>query len=152
MRITIAAAGRFRGGPERALYETYAKRISWPVDLKEIDERGKLNPAAQRVREAERLLGAVPGGAVLIALDETGSALTSRAFASRIGRWRDEGVSGLAFAIGGAEGLDRTLIERASLVLSLGSMTWPHLMVRAMLAEQLYRAEAILRGHPYHRG
>ena len=87
-----------------------------------------------------------------IALDETGSALPSREFAARIGRWRDDGVAELAFVIGGAEGLDRGLIERAALVLSLGPMTWPHLMVRAMLAEQLYRAEAILRGHPYHRG
>ncbi len=94
----------------------------------------------------------MPDRAILIALDETGTALSSRAFALRIGRWRDNGIADLAFIIGGAEGLDRALIKRASLVLSLGPMTWPHLMVRAMLAEQLYRAEAILRGHPYHRG
>ena len=152
MRVTIAAAGKFRRGPERALYETYVERLSWPVDLKEIEDRAKLAPQARRAKEAERLLGAVPEGAVLIALDETGSALPSREFAARIGRWRDDGVAELAFVIGGAEGLDRGLIERAALVLSLGPMTWPHLMVRAMLAEQLYRAEAILRGHPYHRG
>ncbi len=152
MRLTIAAAGKFRRGPERALYETYIERLSWPVELKEIEEGAKLGPPARRSKEAERLLGAVPGGAVLIALDETGSALSSRAFAGRLGRWRDDGVAEIAFIIGGAEGLDRGLVKRASLVLSLGPMTWPHLMVRAMLAEQLYRAEAILRGHPYHRG
>ncbi len=152
MRITIAAAGKFRRGPERALYETYAERLSWPIQLKEIEDRAKFAPQARRAKEAERLLGAVPDGAILIALDETGSALSSRAFALRIGRWRDDGAADLAFVIGGAEGLDRALIKRASLVLSLGPMTWPHLMVRAMLAEQLYRAEAILRGHPYHRG
>ncbi len=152
MRITIAAAGRFRRAPEQALYETYIARLGWPVALKEIEERAKLAPQARRAKEAERLLGAAPDGAVLIALDESGSALPSRAFAGRIGRWRDDGIAEIAFIIGGAEGLDRALIERASLVLSLGPMTWPHLMVRAMLAEQLYRAEAILRGHPYHRG
>ena len=152
MRITIAAAGRFRRGPERALYETFAERLSWPVQLKEFEARAKLGPQARRVKEAEHLISAVPDGAILIALDETGTALSSRAFATRIGRWRDDGIADLVFIIGGAEGLDRALIKRASLVLSLGPMTWPHLMVRAMLAEQLYRAEAILRGHPYHRG
>lgn len=152
MRVTIAAAGKFRRGPERALYETYVERLSWPVDLKEIEDRAKLAPQVRRAKEAERLLGAVPEGAVLIALDESGSALSSRAFAARIGGWRDDGIAEIAFLIGGAEGLDQALVKRASLVLSLGPMTWPHLMVRAMLAEQLYRAEAILRGHPYHRG
>ncbi|MHA1537324.1 MAG: 23S rRNA (pseudouridine(1915)-N(3))-methyltransferase RlmH [Alphaproteobacteria bacterium] len=152
MRITIAAAGRFRGGPERALFETYVKRLGWLVALKEIEEKAKLAPKARRAKEAERLLGALPDGATLIALDETGSALSSRAFAGRIASWRDDGVGDLGFVIGGAEGLERALIERAALVLSLGPMTWPHLMVRAMLAEQLYRADAILRGHPYHRG
>jgi 23S rRNA (pseudouridine1915-N3)-methyltransferase len=152
MRITIAAAGKFRRGPERVLYENYVERLSWPVALKEIEEGAKLGPPARRAKEAERLLGAMPDGAVLIALDETGSALPSRAFAARIGRWRDDGMAELGFIIGGAEGLDHALIGGAELVLSLGPMTWPHLMVRAMLAEQLYRAEAILRGHPYHRG
>lgn len=152
MRVIIAAAGKFRREPEQALYENFAKRLGWPIELKEIDERAKLSPQARRAKEAHRLLGAVPDGAVLIAVDEAGSALSSRAFAGRLSRWRDEGIAEIAFIIGGAEGLDRALIERASLVLSLGPMTWPHLMVRAMLAEQLYRAEAILRGHPYHRG
>ena len=152
MRITIAGAGRFRRGPERALYETFAERLSWPIQLREFEDGAKLGAQERRSKEAERLISAVPDGAILIALDETGTALSSRAFATRIGRWRDDGIADLAFIIGGAEGLDRALIKRASLVLSLGPMTWPHLMVRAMLAEQLYRAEAILRGHPYHRG
>ena len=152
MRITIAGAGKFRRGPERALYETFAERLSWPIQLKEFEDGAKLGTQERRSKEAERLISAVPDGAILIALDETGTALSSRAFATRIGRWRDDGIADLAFIIGGAEGLDRALIKRASLVLSLGPMTWPHLMVRAMLAEQLYRAEAILRGHPYHRG
>ncbi len=152
MRITIAGAGKFRRGPERALYETFAERLSWPIQLKEFEDGAKLGTQERRSKEAERLLSAVPDGAIQIALDETGTALSSRAFATRIGRWRDDGIADLAFIIGGAEGLDRALIKRASLVLSLGPMTWPHLMVRAMLAEQLYRAEAILRGHPYHRG
>jgi 23S rRNA (pseudouridine1915-N3)-methyltransferase len=94
---------------------------------------------------------ALPPGARLVALDERGTAWSSRGLADRLGQWRDQGTATLAFAIGGAEGLDRQLIARADAVLSLGAMTWPHLLVRGMLLEQLYRAQQILAGHPYHR-
>lgn len=90
-------------------------------------------------------------GARLIALDERGRPWTSRELADRLGQWRDQGTATSAFAIGGAEGLGRAVIERADAVLSLGAMTWPHLLVRGMLLEQLYRAQQILAGHPYHR-
>jgi len=152
MRIVIAAVGKFRREPERELFETYIKRISWPVALKEVEERGALPAPERMAREAGKLLAAVPEAATLVALDETGRALASAAFAARIGRWRDDGVGDLAFVIGGADGLDASVLTRAALTLSLGPMTWPHMMVRAMLAEQLYRAHAILAGHPYHRG
>lgn len=97
------------------------------------------------------MLAAVPPGARLVALDERGAAWTSRAFAERLRVWRDGGTPALAFAIGGAGGLAAAVIERADAVVSLGAMTWPHLLARSMLLEQLYRAQQILAGHPYHR-
>ncbi|MDH3232292.1 MAG: 23S rRNA (pseudouridine(1915)-N(3))-methyltransferase RlmH [Alphaproteobacteria bacterium] len=151
MRIVIAAVGKFRREPERELYESFVKRITWPVALREVEERSRLPAPKRKTSEARKLLAAVPDGATLIALDEAGRALTSVAFAKQIGRWRDDGIGDLAFAIGGADGLDAPVLDRAQLALSLGPMTWPHMMVRALLAEQLYRAQSILAGHPYHR-
>jgi 23S rRNA (pseudouridine1915-N3)-methyltransferase len=90
-------------------------------------------------------------GAPLVALDEHGAAWSSRHLADRIAAWRDRGTAELAFAIGGANGLERVVLDRAEAILSLGPMTWPHLLVRGMLLEQLYRAQQILAGHPYHR-
>lgn len=151
MRIIIAAVSRARRGVEQALYESFAKRIVMDLTLAEVEEHRPL-PVAERVRaEGSLLLKRIPDDAVLVALDSRGKTLTSEDFAARIGAWRDDGVGTLAFAIGGADGLGAQVIERAVLSLSLGAMTWPHLLARTMLAEQLYRAEAILAGHPYHR-
>ena len=151
MRISVIAVGRARKGPERALYDDFAGRLAWPIALVEVEERRPL-PAAQKVRsEGELLRARVPKGAVTVALDGRGKALSSEDFAARLGRWRDDGIDEIAFLIGGADGLDGAVIETAALTLSLGAMTWPHLLVRGMLAEQLYRAEQILAGHPYHR-
>jgi 23S rRNA (pseudouridine1915-N3)-methyltransferase len=151
MHIIVAAVGRSRAGPQRDLFEHYARRLAWPISLKEIEERRSLSPERLKAREAELLRAAVPKGARLVLLDERGTALSSAAFAERLGRWRDDGVRHLAFLIGGADGLDDGLREGADLVLSLGRMTWPHFLVRGLLAEQLYRAQQILAGHPYHR-
>ncbi len=104
-----------------------------------------------KAREAELILEALPAGATLVALDEHGAGWSSRELAHRLAAWRDRGVPELAFAIGGAEGLGATILGRATAILSLGPMTWPHLLVRGMLLEQLYRAQQILAGHPYHR-
>lgn len=104
-----------------------------------------------KAREAELTLAAVPAGALLVALDERGQSWSSRDLAERLAAWRDRGVATLAFAIGGADGLGPSVIERADAVLSLGAMTWPHLLVRSLLLEQLYRAQQISAGHPYHR-
>jgi 23S rRNA (pseudouridine1915-N3)-methyltransferase len=98
------------------------------------------------------ILGALPSGIPFVALDERGTQWSSRALAERIVAWRDQGSPELAFAIGGAEGISETVLDRADFILSLGSMTWPHLLVRGMLLEQLYRVQQILAGHPYHRG
>lgn len=155
MRITIAAVGRAKAGPARDLYEFYAARLAerqlGTLTLKEVEVRGKLPPEALKAREAELLLDALPAGARLVALDERGRTLDSAGFAALIGGFRDQGLQELAFAIGGAEGLGQAVSERAELTLSLGAMTWPHLLVRGLLAEQLYRAQCILSGHPYHR-
>jgi 23S rRNA (pseudouridine1915-N3)-methyltransferase len=116
-----------------------------------LEEKRRLPPAALKLREAELILGARPPGARLVALDQTGAAWTSRDFADRLAAWRDGGATSLAFAIGGAEGLGPAVIESADATLSLGAMTWPHFLVRGMLLEQLYRAQQIIAGHPYHR-
>jgi len=119
----------------------YAGRIAPPVTIVELEEKRRLPPAALKLREAELILAARPAGARLVALDPGGASWTCR----------DGGASALAFAIGGAEGLGPRVIESADAVMSLGAMTWPHFLVRGMLLEQLYRAQQILAGHPYHR-
>lgn len=151
MRIHVIAVGRARRGPARELFEDYCGRLSWPVALKEVEEKRKLTAPERKAREGELLLAAIPGGATIVALDAGGRALGSTELAKRMGDWRDSGVSDLAFLVGGADGLAKPVTEKAGLVLSLGPMTWPHMLVRAMLAEQLFRAQSILTGHPYHR-
>ncbi len=151
MRITLAAVGRDKSGPTRDLYEHYIKRLNWPFSLREVEERKPLPTAQLKLREAELLRAAIPKASTLVVLDERGKNLSSPEFAQMIGQWRDEGVQDLAFVIGGADGLDESLRAAAARSLSFGRMTWPHMMVRALLAEQLYRAQSILAGHPYHR-
>jgi len=154
MQIRICAVGRLRGGPEKALADDYLDRFArtgralglGPVTLREVEAHG-----GGMAAEAALLARAIPEGAVRVVLDERGETLTSPAFARRIGDWRDAGHAQLAFVIGGADGTDPSLREGAALCLSLGAMVWPHMLVRVMLAEQLYRAAQILAGTPYHR-
>jgi 23S rRNA (pseudouridine1915-N3)-methyltransferase len=151
MRIWLAAVGRAKSGPELDLYQQYIRRLSPPPTLKEVEEKRPLPVPDRMAREADLLLGAIPPGAVVVALDERGKSMGSEAFAARLGQWRDQGVGDLAFLIGGADGHGEAVRTRADLLLSFGAMTWPHMLVRAMVAEQLWRAHAILSGHPYHR-
>jgi 23S rRNA (pseudouridine1915-N3)-methyltransferase len=151
MRITLAAVGRNKAGATKELYELYAARLRWRITLKEVEERRPLPGGALKEQEGELLLAALPRGAKVIALDEGGREMTSRDFAALLGRWQDEGVADLAFMIGGADGLSPAARQAADVILSLGRMTWPHMLVRGLLAEQLFRAESILAGHPYHR-
>ena len=151
MKLLIAAIGRAARGPERDLYEHYAARIRWPLALRELEEKRKLPPAQMILRESELLLEAVPAKAMTVALDRRGKVVDSEAFAGQLGRWRDDSVSDIAFLIGGADGHAESLLKKAALVVSFGAMTWPHLLARAMLAEQIYRAQQLLAGHPYHR-
>ena len=151
MRLTVAAVGKAKAGPGRVLWDDYVRRLGWPVNLREIELKGQL-PAAERIaREGAALLAALPAGATAVVLDGRGEALASAGFAARLAKWRDQGVRELAFLIGGADGHGPEVLARADYLLSLGPMTWPHLLARVMLAEQLYRAHSILTGHPYHR-
>ncbi|MGH7030711.1 MAG: 23S rRNA (pseudouridine(1915)-N(3))-methyltransferase RlmH [Stellaceae bacterium] len=145
------AIGKSRSGPFTQLRTLYARRIVPAPAIVELEERRRLPPPLLKEREAELILNVLPSGVPLVALDERGSLRSSRDFADRLAGLRDRGVAELAFAIGGADGLGAAVLERAQETLSLGPMTWPHLMVRGMLLEQLYRAQQILAGHPYHR-
>lgn len=155
MKLWLTAVGRARPGPLRELYEDYAARLGapfGPLTLREIEVRQALPPDQRRTREGEQLLGAVPAGAILVALDERGRDFSSEELAGRLAAWREQAVADLAFLIGGADGHAAPVRARADLLLAFGRATWPHLLVRVMLAEQLYRARTILEGHPYHRG
>jgi len=151
MRITIAAVGKAKAGAEVDLLNHYIARLKWPVTLHEIDSKASLPAAKRREYEAQGLLAKCAGAHRLIALDERGRSLSSADFARQIANWQTHGHSHLAFIIGGADGLSDGLRQRADWLLALGPMTWPHMLVRALLAEQLYRAHSVLSGHPYHR-
>jgi 23S rRNA (pseudouridine1915-N3)-methyltransferase len=151
MRLTVVAAGRAQDEHVVALWKRYAERLKPPLALRVVDDKRRGAPDEVKRREARLLIDALPDGARVVVLDERGKALDSAGLARQLGRWRDQGARDVAFVIGGADGLDRTVIERADIVLSLGPLTWPHQLVRVMLAEQLYRADTILSGHPYHR-
>jgi len=139
-------------GPKKTLVDEYLKRLPWKAGIIEIEvKKAAATSAERKAREAEKLLAAVPQGAAIIALDENGKALTSRGFAKSVDNWQMAGYSSLAFIVGGADGLDSSLLAKADLKLAFGTLTWPHMMVRVMLAEQIYRAWSINAGHPYHR-
>jgi 23S rRNA (pseudouridine1915-N3)-methyltransferase len=147
--MRVIAIGRARDGPEAELFARYAARIRPALLLTELAD-GKGAPAEIKRREGEALLAALPGQAFTVTLDQDGDMLDSAAFAARLEGWLSLSRP-IRFLIGGAEGLDRIVLNRADFSLSLGRLTWPHLLVRAMLAEQIYRARSIVTGHPYHR-
>lgn len=155
MRVHIIAVGRLRAGPEKGLVDDYLIRFDrtgralglGPVRVVEVEDRKGGGMAA----EATLLSKAVPEGAVLAMLDERGRVEASPDFANRLAEWRDQGRGDLALIIGGADGIDPALRAQADFALSFGKMVWPHMLVRVMLAEQLYRAASILSGSPYHR-
>jgi 23S rRNA (pseudouridine1915-N3)-methyltransferase len=155
MRLHLCAVGRLRSGPERALIDDYVQRFDrtgralglGPLTEHEVEDKKGGGMAS----EAPLLARAVPDGAVLAVLDERGQVMSSPDFAAQLARWRDTGRQDVAFVIGGADGIDPALRGRADFALSFGKMVWPHMLVRVMLAEQLYRAVGILAGSPYHR-
>jgi len=136
--LHIVARGRIGRGPEADLVERYLKRVSWPTKVSELpDIGGRVPDLAPATR--------------MVVLDETGRDLPSRELAAILGRWRDDGVREARFLLGAADGHETETRDKADLLLAFGKATWPHLMARAMLAEQLWRATSILAGHPYHR-
>lgn len=138
MLLHIVARGRIGRGPEAELVERYVKRLAWPFKMTELpDTGGKMPP--------------VEPGTRVVMLDETGQVLPSRDLAATLEKWRDGGVREARFLIGAADGFDDAQRAEADVLLSFGRATWPHLLARAMLAEQLYRATSILANHPYHR-
>jgi 23S rRNA (pseudouridine1915-N3)-methyltransferase len=159
LRLLLIGVGRLKAGLERELFERYFKRLAdmarasgvSGVDLREIDEGRAQRAEERRAEEARAILAALPKGARLVLLDERGAALASAQWAQEIGKARDDGTPAYALAIGGPDGLDPLLREKAHNILAFGAMTWPHQLVRVMAAEQLYRSLSILAGHPYHR-
>jgi len=159
MRLTVAAVGRLKAGPERLLAEGYRDRAAKAgraiafrgLDVVEIEESRSRDAARRRVEESIAIATLVPEGAALAVLDARGESLASKAFAETLRRWRDDGRADAMFVIGGPDGIAPNLRDQADLILSFGSQTWPHQLVRIMLLEQLYRAITILAGHPYHR-
>ena len=158
MRVGIIAVGRMKQGPERELVARYLDRAiatGRPLGLTgfsvtELAESRAGSAASRKAEEIRAIRQHLPGH-VAIALDEHGKTVGSEDFAQRLVRWRDDGKPALSFVIGGADGLDPDFVKAADLTLSFSPLTWPHQLVRIMLAEQLYRATTILSGHPYHR-
>jgi 23S rRNA (pseudouridine1915-N3)-methyltransferase len=159
VRLHLSAIGRLRSGPEQELAADYLDRASKlgrragfaSIAVHEFAESRAASAVVRRKDEAARLLAAPPAGAFLIALDEEGRELSSSGLAEELRRRRDAGVADLSFLIGGPDGHDPGIADKAQLTLSLGPMTWPHRLVRVMLAEQIYRSVTILINHPYHR-
>ena len=147
--MRVVAIGRMRDGPEADLFHRYATRLRPKLELTELPD-GTGAPTEIKRREAAALLAALPPNAFAVAMDQGGSTPDSTGLAAQLERWLSTSRP-VCFLLGGAEGLDRTVLDRADAALSLGKLTWPHLLARAMLAEQLYRAHSILSGHPYHR-
>ncbi len=155
MRIHICAVGRLRAGPERALVDDYLTRFDrtgrqlglGPASVHEVEDK----KGGGKVAEADLLRKSVPAAGRVAVLDERGRMMTSPDFAKTLAGWRDDGTGDAAFLIGGADGLESGLRQEADVAISFGAMVWPHMLVRVMLAEQLYRAASILAGAPYHR-
>ena len=155
MRVHVCAVGRLRAGPERVLADDYYERFDrtgrplglGPVIEHEVEDK----KGGGMVAEADLLARAIPAGALMVAMDERGRVMSSPDFAALLAKWRDGGRQDVAFVIGGADGIAPDLRARAEAAVSFGAMVWPHMLVRVMLAEQLYRAATILAGGPYHR-
>lgn len=148
--IHILAVGKMKGGGFAEVFAEYEKRLKWPITCREFDLK-ETNPTQLQKKESIALLEAVPDDAYIVALDPRGKALDSLEFAHKLEHWESAYAKNIAFLIGGANGHTDALRKKAHFLLSFGVMTWPHRLARVMLAEQFYRAQQILAGHPYHR-
>lgn len=150
MKITLLAIGKLRGG-EAEWCDEYLKRLRGALAIKEMAAPKSLPSAEAQKVEADLILKAIPPKAFVVALDERGKDMPSRDFAAHMAKWQDRGLADIVFIIGGADGLTDAVRDRADFLLGFGRLTWPHRLVRVMLLEQLYRAQQINAGHPYHR-
>lgn len=145
MKVTIAAIGKCKkNSPEKMLIDEYVKRMAWTVQIKEVDN-------STQAEEAHFLQSVIPHGAKVVVLDERGENMKSTELAEKVSNWQLNGCSELCFLIGGADGHLQSTRDRADLLLSFGKLTLPHMLMRAVLAEQIYRIQTIIAGHPYHR-
>jgi len=152
MRVILSAIGKLKkSAPEYVLMQAYLKRLKWSFDMKEYEEKKALSGEDLKNAEADLLLSGVPEKAKVVVLDEHGETLSSREFAGKLRTWQNQGADTVAFLIGGADGHGNKAKKKADLMLSFGRMTLPHFLMRVVLAEQIYRAQTILDGHPYHR-
>ncbi len=145
MKISLIAGGTLKKGPLKELWQEYSKRLSWPIIVHEVDNCRHEN------EEVNTVLSKIPQDAFIIVLDEKGESLLSAKFAQLLENHLLKGTKNLAFIIGGANGIPSAVREKAQKVISFGAQTWPHLLARVLLIEQLYRAQQILAHHPYHR-
>lgn len=151
MDISILAVGKQKSGPEADLMNKYVKQTRWKVSVVEYEDKKGGAVAERMTREGEALLSRTDSATKIVVLDERGKTMSSPAFSNMMKKWQDEGVPRVAFLIGGADGHAEFVRKKADVLLAFGEMTWPHMLVRAMLAEQIYRARTIIDGHPYHR-
>lgn len=152
MEIKIVAIGAAKKGPHQELTDLYLKRLKrWKVSLTSYDIKNVQNPQERRRLEAQKFLPYFQKRSFVVMLDETGAHYTSKKFAHFLEHSEMEGVPSVTFLIGGADGFDAALKQKANLCLGFGHQTWPHLLVRVMLAEQIYRAQQLLLNHPYHK-
>ncbi len=159
MRFTLSCIGKMKAGAEKDLLDRYLDRARktgrglgiTDVRVAELAESRAHRPEDRKAEEAAALLGSLTSAAIVVVLDENGKNLTSAEFSQKLEGWKDQGISDVVFAIGGADGHGQDLIARADLKLALGAMTWPHQIARILLAEQIYRTMTIQSGHPYHR-
>lgn len=151
MKLSIRAIGRLKNSPEKALLEKYKRRMVWPCQIIELEASQKKPRNRVKLLESSLLAKGLQQQDIIIGLDERGKNFSSVAFATKIGQFNDSGQN-VTFLIGGVYGLEEDLITQCDLIMSFGKMTWPHMLVRVLLLEQLYRAQQILAGHPYHKG
>ncbi|MEB3702605.1 23S rRNA (pseudouridine(1915)-N(3))-methyltransferase RlmH [Candidatus Bealeia paramacronuclearis] len=151
MHITLIVLGKLKSGPFKAAIDEYQKRLSWSLTLIEIDARSKLQGEALKAYEAQEILKCIPAASFVISLDERGENLSSPEFATLFSDIQNHHQGRVTCIIGGADGLDAGVRKLSQKTISMGKLTWPHMLARVMLFEQIYRAQQILKGHPYHR-
>ena len=152
MKIKIIAVGKQKSSPTKDLCDEYLKRMNWNVSLKEIDAPKGSTSAQEAPLILKEIAKSGPKSGIVIALDERGETLSSPEFAKKMGSWQNQATGNeITFLIGGADGFDNEVRKKAKFLMSFGKQTWPHMLVRVMLLEQIYRAQQIIAGHPYHR-